>query len=114
MHPSVNLPEPGSCPICNMALVPVYAEEPAGSGGTMAGMAGLVTALLATVSVALFIEYGVGSVILPSLTIFSLGLAVHLVMLGIIAENALHQRRGLYRAATPMATEVGRHDPEEN
>ncbi len=28
MHPSVNLSESGSCPICGMALIPVRAEEP--------------------------------------------------------------------------------------
>ena len=32
MHPSVNLSEPGSCPICGMALIPVYAEEEVGGG----------------------------------------------------------------------------------
>ena len=26
MHPSVNLPEPGQCPICKMDLIPSYAE----------------------------------------------------------------------------------------
>jgi len=30
MHPSVKLDQPGRCPICNMALQPVYADH----GGT--------------------------------------------------------------------------------
>jgi Cu(I)/Ag(I) efflux system membrane fusion protein/cobalt-zinc-cadmium efflux system membrane fusion protein len=34
MHPSVNLPEPGNCPICGMALVPVYAEGDPGDEAT--------------------------------------------------------------------------------
>ena len=40
MHPSVKLDRPGSCPICGMTLVPVYATPtngpaaPAAPGGT--------------------------------------------------------------------------------
>jgi len=38
MHPSVNLSEPGSCPICGMSLIPIYAEEPLTGDEAMTGM----------------------------------------------------------------------------
>jgi Cu(I)/Ag(I) efflux system membrane fusion protein len=31
MHPSVKVAQPGDCPICNMKLVPAYAETDSGS-----------------------------------------------------------------------------------
>ena len=69
---------------------------------------------LPIVTLILFLRDGVWAVILPSLTVLSLGLAVYLIMLGIITENALRQRRGRYAAIMPMAAEVGSHRPEEN
>jgi glycosyltransferase involved in cell wall biosynthesis len=80
--------------------------------GSIAGVVGLVGALLMAASLILYVTEGIGAVILPSLAIFSLGLAVHLVMLGVIAQNALYQRRGRYPAVMPLATEAGIHMPE--
>jgi hypothetical protein len=59
-------------------------------------------------------RYGAGAVILPSLAILSLGLGVYLVMLGMLAEYALHQRRGLHAGVVPVAVETGRPGRERN
>jgi hypothetical protein len=80
--------------------------------GAVAALAGLASALLTAVTLILFLRNGLWSVILPSLTVLSLGLAVHLVMLGIITENALHQHRGQHAAVMPLAVEAERHIPE--
>jgi glycosyltransferase involved in cell wall biosynthesis len=82
--------------------------------GSVAALAGLASALLTALTLILFLKDGLWSVILPSLTVLSLGLAVHLVMLGIITENALHQHRGQHTAVMPMAVEAERHLPERH
>jgi glycosyltransferase involved in cell wall biosynthesis len=77
-------------------------------------LAGLASVLFATTSLVLLVRYGAGAVILPSLAILSLGLAVYLVMLGMLTENALHQRRGLHSGVIPVAAEVGQAGRERN
>ena len=70
----------------------------------------VISMAIGAVSLVMVLLRGAGSVILPSLTVLSFGLAVHLVMLGMVAENALHQRRHQYSAIAPVATEIGVSD----
>jgi glycosyltransferase involved in cell wall biosynthesis len=59
--------------------------------------------------VAIFL-LGASAVILPSLSVLSFGLAIHLVTLGMLIENALHQSRQYYPGVVPVAREIGASD----
>ena len=73
------------------------------SGAVVAASA---SAVLTALSLFLAYAEGAAAVILPTLSVLSMGLAVHLVLLGMVAESALHQRRGLHPSIVPMAVEV--------
>lgn len=52
----------------------------------------------------------VGGVVLPSITVVVFGLAVHLVLLGLLIETAFHLERRRTRPASPLVNEIGRTD----
>jgi glycosyltransferase involved in cell wall biosynthesis len=69
-----------------------------------------VSLAIGVVSLVAILVAGAGGVILPSLTVLSFGLAVHLMTLGMLVENALHQSRQKYSGVVPVAREIGVSD----
>jgi glycosyltransferase involved in cell wall biosynthesis len=69
-----------------------------------------VSLAIGVVSLVAILVAGAGGVILPSLTVLSFGLAVHLMTLGMLVENALHQSRQNYSGVVPVAREIGVSD----